>query len=207
MLANVLAIVIGYLIGAIPSAYLFARFTTGKDIRQLGSGNVGALNTSRQLGSKAGIIVFLADMCKGIAVVVAAKWGLAVSEPILLLAMLAAVIGHNWSVFLKFGGGRGMATSLGALGVYLFFYGYWVALIIFLVVLGIALLVTHKNYALSVIIAMITMPASAAGLTDGPWQFTLVSALMLVLVVIKVIPIAREAWARSKGMGDFIRGQ
>jgi glycerol-3-phosphate acyltransferase PlsY len=206
MLVNISAVVISYLIGAIPSAYIFTRLKTGKDIRKLGSGNVGALNTSRQIGDKAGIIVFLADMCKGIGVVSIAKWLLGVSETILLLVIVAAVIGHNWSVFLKFSGGRGMATSLGTLPVYMFLYGYWIELIIFLGMLGIALLATHKNYALAVIIAMITVPVSAS-LLETPLQFIVVSAVLLILVIVKVIPIARDAWARSKNVGGFIRGQ
>jgi glycerol-3-phosphate acyltransferase PlsY len=205
VLINILAVVIGYLIGAIPSAYLFTRLTTGKDIRQLGSGNVGALNTSRQIGSKAGIIVFIIDMCKGIGVLAIAKWVLGVSDLFVLITIVAAVIGHNWSVFLKFGGGRGMATSLGAIAVYMFINGYWIELVTFLAGLGIALMVTRKNYALAVIIAMITVPVSALIMKD-PWQYTLISTIILLLVIMKVLPIARAAWARSGNIRDFVRG-
>jgi len=205
VLVNIAAIVIGYLIGAIPSAFLFTRLTTGKDIRRLGSGNVGALNTSRQVGSKAGVIVFVADMCKGIGVVALSNWVLAASDLFILFAMVAAVIGHNWSVFLKFGGGRGMAVSIGTVPVYMFIHGYWIELATFLAVLGIALLATHKNYALAVIITLITVPVSALIMAD-PWQYTLISTVILLLVIVKVLPIARDAWTKSGNISDFIRG-
>jgi len=206
MIVNAVAIVIAYLVGSIPSGYIVTRLVTGKDIRQLGSGNVGALNTYRQVGGRAGIAVFLADMGKGIGAVAIANWGLGVSEPFLLLTILAAVVGHMWPVFLRFSGGRGMATSLGALLIFMPLYEYWLELLIFLGVLAIAFIVTHKNYALTMIIGMITIPVSAWFL-ESPWQFVVVSAVLLILVIIKVIPIARAAWSRSKSIGDFIRGQ
>ncbi|GAI24857.1 unnamed protein product, partial [marine sediment metagenome] len=102
---EIIAIVIGYLLGSIPSAYVAARLVKGKDIRQMGGGNVGVLNTFKEVGRGAGIAVILADMAKGAAAVVIAQWLLDVPQLFVLAAGLAAVAGHNWSIFLKFTGG------------------------------------------------------------------------------------------------------
>jgi len=155
MIVNAAAIIIGYLLGSIPSAYIITRAIKGTDIRQLGSGNVGALNTLRQIGRKAGIAVFLADAGKGVAAVAIAKWGLGVPELFLLLAGLAAVIGHVWPVFLKFTGGRGMAAILGVLAIFMPLHGYWLEFLIFLGVLAISLTITRGNFALCVNIYMV----------------------------------------------------
>jgi glycerol-3-phosphate acyltransferase PlsY len=107
-----LSIIIGYLMGSLPTAYILGRWTKGVDIRQVGGGNMGALNAARELGQVAGLIVLLVDVVKGAgAVLIAKAWGVG---PIwIYLAGSAALIGHCWPVFLKFKGGKGAATSLG----------------------------------------------------------------------------------------------
>ena len=206
MIVNIAAIVIGYLIGSIPSAYIITKAMTGKDIRQVGSGNVGAVNTLREAGGKAGSAVFVADAFKGGVVVIIFHWGISIADNFILLAVLAAVIGHMWPVFLSFRGGRGMSTSLGGLVIYMLFYQYWIEMALLIGVSLIALAVTHRNYALAVIIGLITVPVSV-WILGGEWYFITISAVILALVMVKVIPIAREAWARSANLGDFIRGQ
>jgi glycerol-3-phosphate acyltransferase PlsY len=108
-----------YLAGAIPFGYLVAR-ARGADIRALGSGNIGATNVWRNLGRVPGALTFLADAAKGFAPAfvfpaVAARWNAA--DPVALGALCAclAVVGHNWPVFLRFSGGKGVATTIGAL--------------------------------------------------------------------------------------------
>ena len=110
----VLAIVIGYLLGSIPCAYIAARWVKGADIRQLGGGNVGAVNVMREVGTVAGFAVLLADMAKGAVAVLIAQW---LGLPLLFVFIvgLAAVVGHSWPVWLKFNGGMGLATTLGVL--------------------------------------------------------------------------------------------
>ncbi len=107
---------IAYLLGSIPSAYLLGKWIKGIDIRQHGSGNVGATNTFRVLGKWSGIIVLLLDIGKGLlaTTIVADLFG---GERIVarILIGVGAVIGHNWTIFLKFQGGKGIATSLGVL--------------------------------------------------------------------------------------------
>lgn len=115
MLATgIIAVIIGYLLGSIPFAYIAARLIKGVDIRRVGGGNVGALNIMREIGTVAGWAVLLADMGKGVLAVLIAQW-LGVSLIFVFVAGLAAVVGHSWPVFLGFKGGRGAATALGVL--------------------------------------------------------------------------------------------
>jgi glycerol-3-phosphate acyltransferase PlsY len=110
----VLAIVIGYLLGSIPFAYIAGRLVKGVDIRKVGGGNMGALNTMREIGTAAGFTVLFADIAKGSLAVLVAQW-LGLSLPWVFVVGLAAVAGHNWPVWLKFRGGQGLATTLGVL--------------------------------------------------------------------------------------------
>ncbi|MDD4923803.1 MAG: glycerol-3-phosphate acyltransferase [Dehalococcoidales bacterium] len=109
---SILAVLIAYLLGAVPFAYIAGRLKKGMDIRKAGGGNVGATNTLREVGTGAGLLVLAADILKGTLAILIAQW-LGVSLIIVFIAGLAAVIGHNWSLFIKFGGGKGGATVLG----------------------------------------------------------------------------------------------
>jgi len=111
-----LALVGAYLLGSIPTGYLFGKMTKGIDIREHGSGNIAATNAFRVLGKRTGIVVLLLDIAKGVLAVtlVGDLFALAAVEQRVLLAV-AAVCGHNWTVFLQFKGGKGIATSLGVL--------------------------------------------------------------------------------------------
>jgi glycerol-3-phosphate acyltransferase PlsY len=114
-----LAAVIGYLLGAIPVGLIIGRITRGIDIREYGSHRTGATNALRTLGGRAAALVFVLDVAKGVAAVLLARMLFgddALVEWTAAVAGLAAVIGHNWSVFIGFTGGRGVATSSGALG-------------------------------------------------------------------------------------------
>lgn len=110
----VAAIIIGYILGSIPFAYVVARLKKGVDIRETGGGNVGALNVYRNIGPVYGLSVLAADIGKGAMAVVIASW-LDLSLPWICAAGFAAIIGHNWPVFLKFKGGKGAATVIGVL--------------------------------------------------------------------------------------------
>jgi len=109
------AVLVAYLIGAVPIGLIVARAFGVRDIRRHGSGNIGATNLLRTLGRRAGIVTLLGDVIKGgLAVFTAA----ALSGGDLVVtaaATVAAVVGNCWSVFLGFRGGKGVATGLGAL--------------------------------------------------------------------------------------------
>lgn len=102
---------LGYLLGSFPTGYLMGRWH-GVDIRQLGSGNIGATNVLRMLGKKAGIPVFLVDAAKGWLAVFAAH-AIAGSALADILAGLFSILGHNFPVWLGFRGGKGISTTVG----------------------------------------------------------------------------------------------
>ena len=112
---NLLAVVFGYLIGSIPTAYLLVKWKANLDIRTAGSGNVGTLNSYEVTNSKfVGAVVLLVDLLKGVCTVLAAQT-LGGGFPAAAAAALAAVLGHNFPVWLGFRGGRGLATAAGAM--------------------------------------------------------------------------------------------
>ncbi|GAI90445.1 unnamed protein product [marine sediment metagenome] len=114
ILNAIIAVVIGYLLGSIPFAYIAGRLKKGVDVRQVGGGNVGALNVMREVGVAAGFAVLAADVAKGLVAVFVARW---LGLPLIwvLVVGFAAVAGHNWPVFLRFRGGKGGATIMGVL--------------------------------------------------------------------------------------------
>lgn len=109
-----LNVLIAYLIGAVPTAYIFGRLLKGIDIREHGSKNVGATNAFRVLGKGPGAVVLAIDILKGVVPTVWLARALGIHDPVaLVLIGFSAVVGHNWTVFLGFKGGKGVATSLG----------------------------------------------------------------------------------------------
>jgi acyl phosphate:glycerol-3-phosphate acyltransferase len=132
LVRSVLVIVVAYLVGSIPFGYLIVRAKEGSDIRQTGSGGTGATNVSRRAGKAAGILTLILDALKGAAAVLFAMWvfGLLVSAPMqdwggygelrqtyaawaVAAAALAVMLGHIFPVWLKFKGGKGVATGVG----------------------------------------------------------------------------------------------
>ncbi|MFH1269515.1 MAG: glycerol-3-phosphate 1-O-acyltransferase PlsY [Candidatus Omnitrophota bacterium] len=121
MLWIITGILVSYLIGSIPTAYIFGRLLKGLDIRKFGSGNVGATNALRVLGKPVGISVLLLDILKGFVAVfflgniITARVAGISDTPIRVILGLCCISGHNWTIFLGFKGGKGMATTLGVL--------------------------------------------------------------------------------------------
>lgn len=116
MLLNPTVIIIGYLLGSFPSAYIVAKLRKGIDIRQVGVGNMGAANVIREIGFWEGVVVWLADAAKGAAAMLVA---LALDVPHLWLlgAGFAALLGHSFPIYIGFKGGVGSATAMGIFAV------------------------------------------------------------------------------------------
>jgi glycerol-3-phosphate acyltransferase PlsY len=117
---SALAIVAAHLIGALPCAYLIVRWRKGIDIRTVGSGNVGATNAGRLLGFRYFLLVFALDFAKGFLPTwglprLVHAWGGAVEPWLPVAVAVAAILGHNFPIYLGFRGGKGVATSLGAI--------------------------------------------------------------------------------------------
>jgi glycerol-3-phosphate acyltransferase PlsY len=111
---HALGLVLAYLIGAIPVG-LSVSLLLGTDVRKVGSGNIGATNVLRALGAKVGLAVFIADVLKGVAGVAVCS-AMGIEEPWLLsMGALFAALGHCFSIYIGFKGGKGVATSLGTL--------------------------------------------------------------------------------------------
>ncbi|NMD70468.1 glycerol-3-phosphate 1-O-acyltransferase PlsY [Bacillus sp. DNRA2] len=116
MVTNGIIIIIAYLLGSIPSGLIVGKVFYGIDIREHGSGNLGATNTFRTLGKKAGLVVTFADILKGTLAVLLVRWLGADFHP--LIAGIIAVVGHMFPVFAGFRGGKAVATSGGILLAY-----------------------------------------------------------------------------------------
>lgn len=120
---------VAYLIGSIPFSYLVARAFAGKDVRREGSGNVGATNVARTAGKRAGILALAGDLAKGVVIILIARWMVArpdwpyaagpqpweSREMWVALAGLIAILGHMFPVWLRFHGGKGVATAGGVI--------------------------------------------------------------------------------------------
>ena len=200
-----IVIIIGYFLGSIPTAYIITRLKTGKDIRKLGGGNVGGLNTLKEVGLIPAIIVTLIDISKGAAVVAITHWALHLDRPYILLAAIATIIGHNWMVWLKFNGGKGMGASIGVLVIIMPIYGYSLGLAIFSVIVAIPLLLT-SNIALSMGLGLLSLPFIfwLGGTHSG--MLVIWSVVMGLIIAAKFTPTALRALAKTKNIKDFIKG-
>lgn len=161
MVSLVVIVLLSYLVGSIPTAVVVSKWFFGFDIRQHGSGNAGGTNAARVMGWKVGVIVAALDILKGVvAALVISKLRidpLPVGDfTISLMAGSAAVLGHVWTVFAGFRGGKGVATFIGSLlGV------YPIALICFLVVFLVTGFTT-KYVSLASMLAGATLPLTLA---------------------------------------------
>ncbi len=109
-------IIVAYLLGSIPFGYLIVKLSGGGDVRAVGSGGMGATNVTRRAGKGAGVLTLVLDALKGVAAVALARWLLAPGFGVnwwVAAAALAAIVGHIFPVWLRFRGGKGVATGLG----------------------------------------------------------------------------------------------
>jgi len=186
MLYLILAILTAYLLGSIPTGYIFGRLLKGVDIRKHGSGNVGATNVFRVVGKVPGVIVLLLDALKGfVAVKLAAlvfyREGVGISiEWFCIIAALCAVSGHNWTIFLRFKGGKGVATSTGALAA-LMPQVIGVCFVIWAIIFSLTRIVSIAS-----IIASLALPISA-WIFNKPIELKTISLLLCLVSLYKHI--------------------
>jgi len=202
VVTGVIVVLIGYLLGSTPTAYIATRLATGKDIRQLGGGNVGGLNTFREVGVWPAAAAGIVDVGKGSAAVAIAYWLLDLSLVFVLLAGLGAVIGHNWMLWLKFSGGKGMGPAMGALFVVMPLYGYWQGLLIFLGII-LAIFIFTRNIALGMGIGLVFLPLIVwLGTKSG--TATIIAIILGLVIAMKFLPTARAAWVKAETKKDFV---
>ncbi len=192
-LSLILALLISYLIGSFPTAFLFAKALKGIDIRQFGSKNVGATNALRLLGKGPGLTVLFIDILKGLFVTtILADYfltTLGISLPSKLFFRLclglAAIIGHAYPLTLGFKGGKGVATSFGVL------IGLSLANLVFVKVLGLVALawlltfILTKYVSLSSIIATLVFPLAV-------YLFIKDSAIFIITLAISIFVVFRH---------------
>ena len=208
-----LLIIASYLIGSIPFSYLVVRMVAGADIRQHGSRNVGATNVARSFGKLPGVIALVLDLAKGYGAVALARWivaqpqwPLAGSGPSPLesremwiaLAGLIAVVGHVFPVWLRFHGGKGVATAAGvflALDPIVFAAGA----IVFLICI-----VATRFVSLASIVSAASMPLFFRFLANNaPFWRIVISVLIALIVIVKHHSnIARLAQRRERKLGE-----
>ena len=158
-LSDVLLLLLAYLLGSIPFSLVVAYAAGAGDIRKQGSGNPGATNVARIAGKKAGVLAFLLDAGKGVlAVVLANRYGSA--PPVALLAGGAAVIGHIFPVWLRFRGGKGVATTFAVLAT----LEYRVALVA--MAIWLIIFMVGRISSLAAIFTMIATPGVALSFAD-----------------------------------------
>ena len=146
----ILLILGAYLLGSVPAAYLVAKWSRGIDLRQYGSGNVGASNILTVVSKWWSIPVTIFDLFKGMLAIYVAQWiGLGITQQVTV--GIAAIIGHNWPVFLRFAGGRGILTSLGVIIILSPKLGPIVLVLAFL-------FAPFRQLALGVFIALVFLP-------------------------------------------------
>ena len=180
---NAALIVAAYLMGSLPCGYLLGKYIWRIDIRTQGSRNIGATNLARVVGKPWGafafVLAFLLDFGKGFLAVWLARWHS--DWPWLGVATgLAVIAGHNWTVFLGFKGGKGVATSIGVLTC-LVPKGAGVALLAFLLCFG-----ATRIISLSSLVAAVVLPLVAANLQPlPPRPFLIFIALVSILVIVR----------------------
>ncbi|MCK4368063.1 MAG: glycerol-3-phosphate acyltransferase [Dehalococcoidales bacterium] len=192
----ILAIVIGYLLGSIPCAYIAGRLIKGVDIRRVGGGNVGALNVMREIGTTAGFAVFFGDIAKGSLAVLVAQW-LGLPLIAVFFAGLAAVVGHNWPVWLKFRGGQGLGTTMGVLLV--------LAPIEFAISFAIIAIVIFftSNARLASAVGLVFLPL-IIWLFGGELSLIVYSIALPLFCVLKALTRLRADLASAGSKGNFI---
>jgi glycerol-3-phosphate acyltransferase PlsY len=166
----------GYGLGCFTTGYYLVRWRLGRDIRDLGSGSVGARNVGRFMGTPGFVTTLLADFAKGAVVVLLTRY-LTGDERLTGLAMLAAVLGHIWPLPLGFRGGKGVATAAGATAFYDFRLALAGAVILVLVYLFL------RRFTLSGMIAFACLPLAALFREADPLEPALLSGLAGVVLI------------------------
>ncbi len=190
-----------YLFGSVPTAYLVARWRRGIDIRRFGSGNIGASNVLAAGSRWTSLIVIGFDFLKGAAPVAAAR---ILNMPVYqqVTVGVAAICGHNWTVFLRFSGGRGVLTTLGVV----FALAPWLALALLLINFAFA---PFKQFALGTVVVLIMLPVFSWFLA-GPFhierslQLSLGYAAILLVLLVRRLTAPRSELARTVSTRELI---
>ena len=170
-------LILSYLLGSIPNGLIFGKLIWHKDLRQFGSKNIGATNAWRVLGRQAGILIFLLDFLKGALSVKLAEIFIGDAWAI-ICAGIFAILGHTFSIFLKFHGGKGVATGLGVIAMMM----PKVTAIVFLIWL--AIFIVTRYVSVASIIAAVSTPILAF-IFDEPKEFVLFGLAAALFIIFR----------------------
>ena len=190
---NLFILFLGYLLGSFPSGYLAGRIIKGIDIRSIGSGSTGATNVLRHIGKRAAIAVFLIDVSKGIISILLAKYFL-LNDSWQVTVGLSALFGHIWPVWLKWRGGKAVATGLGVfLGI------SWqvglASLGVFLLAITLFRIVSLASVVASLSLPLIMYLSFNTSDFSIPYLFISLSAMVLVI------------WRHRENINRLIKGK
>jgi glycerol-3-phosphate acyltransferase PlsY len=186
---SVLSLIIGYILGSIPTAYIVSRVRRGIDIRTIGSGNMGGANVMREIGTLEGVFVGLFDIAKGVGAILIAQ-GLNVSELWIFGAGFAALVGHNFPVFTGLRGGRGSATVIG-----IFLVLGPAAALVTLMIVAIPFFATRK-FAGAIIIGFALLPLFV-WLLEGSLSLVRYALAIDVFMLIRNLPDIRQVLTKG----------
>ncbi|MFL6448598.1 MAG: glycerol-3-phosphate 1-O-acyltransferase PlsY [Bryobacteraceae bacterium] len=175
----ILTTLLAYLLGGLPFGYWFVRLSTGKDIRSMGSGNIGATNVHRTSGGKAGIVVLLLDILKGYLAVLIAGVVNGGDANALALAVVAVVVGHCYPVFLRFKGGKAVACFVGAF-LYVAPLALGITTLVFLAIFALT-----KYVSLASIVGALVFPLILWRLQTYPFPILLAGIATALLIVFR----------------------
>ncbi len=197
----IILIIASYLVGSIPSSYLAAR-SRGVDLRKHGTQQVGGGNLWRTTSRTLGLIVGIFDFFKGILMVLIA-WRLGLDAGQQLAVGLAVIAGHNWPVFLRFHGGRGVATSLGIIIILPLINDImpWATIAFFAI--GAAVAAFTRRTPVPILIGMVVLPIASA-ISREPLSVTMGYLAMVLIIIIKRLTAQPAPEARSIGMGHLL---
>ncbi len=179
ILLRIICLVIGYVLGCIQTSYIIGRIK-GIDLRNYGSGNLGATNALRVMGKKLGLITFACDILKAVAAFMIAKYALSQGDLGGLYAGFGVVVGHNWPFYLKFRGGKGIAVTFGLM----LCIEPWISLIV--LIIAIAVIALTKYVSLGSILAMLSMALIAVV------KYYSEPEMMILLLLISLIAIVKH---------------
>lgn len=198
-----LFIVAAYLVGSIPFGYLIVRVRDGGDVRETGSGGTGATNVTRRAGRGAGVLTLALDATKGALVVLTARWLLAPGFGVnswVAAASIAVVVGHVFPVWLKFRGGKGVATGLGV------FLSLTPAAVALAALVFIAIVWTTRYVSLGSILATATLPLFVWLLSDGGNPDANATAAFAPVMAVAIIGGALIIFMHRANIGRLLSG-
>lgn len=203
----IFGVIISYLAGSIPTAYIFGKIYKGIDIREHGSGNVGATNVFRVMGKLPGTIVLLLDIFKGFFAVAIAGDFFGMTEVVhRIILALFVVAGHNWTVFLKFKGGKGIATSLGVLIALAVKISGIMPVFFVTICVWLAFFFVTRIVSLSSIIAAAVLPVSMA-VTEQPLEIICLGIVFCIFVVVRHRPNIKRIFSGQEPRVPLFSGK